>query len=433
MIRVRFAPSPTGYLHIGGVRTALFNFLWARHTNGKFLVRIEDTDRERSRGEYEKEILDSLRWLGLDSDEPRVYQSMRLDRYRVLAQELLARGLAYEEMRGADIAIRLRLAKEDILFTDLVHGEVRFGAECVEDLVLLKSDGYPTYHFACVVDDHDMQISHVIRGYDHLSNTPKQLMIHRALDWTPPAYAHLPLILGEDGAPLSKRHGAVAVSEYRRAGYWPGALLNYLALLGWSPGDNREILSPDEMIESFDLKKINKASARFDREKLDWMNAQRLKQFSDDDFAGMLRAFYPDWVPRYSPEAWGKIAGLYKTRVRTLAEFSSQADYLFAEIPAHDPAAASDILRQAAILKPLLAEWCRRAEMLAPFEDLAALEAMTRGVAEEGGVRAKDLIQPLRFALTAKKATPGLFEIMALLGKPASLARVKKFTETCLS
>ena len=239
MIRVRFAPSPTGYLHIGGVRTALFNYLYARNSGGKFLLRIEDTDRERSKPEFEKEILTSLEWLGLKWDEPFPRQSERLEKYRMMAAELVAKGLAYEEKgEGGKTAVKFKMPAQKAVVHDLVHGEMVFDTSLFDDLVIIKSDGYPTYHWACVIDDHEMEISHVIRGDDHVSNTPRQVMLFEALGWKPPKYAHLPLIMGADGTPLSKRHGAVSLTQFREEGYLPEGLINYLALLGWRTEGN---------------------------------------------------------------------------------------------------------------------------------------------------------------------------------------------------
>jgi len=258
-IRVRFAPSPTGFLHIGGVRTALFNYLYARQQGGKFLLRIEDTDRQRSTPEFEKEILDSMKWLGLDWDEDLVHQSKRLDRYREVAQELVAKGLAYE-FEGA---IKFKIPQTEVKVYDIVRGEVTYDSKEFDDLVIMKSDGYPVFHLAVVVDDHDMGITHVVRGEDHLPNTPRHILLYQALGWKPPKYAHLPLIFGSDGTPLSKRHGAVAVTEYRNKGFLPQGLINYLALLGWNPGTPQEIFSLSELVKQFSLKRVIKSNAQF--------------------------------------------------------------------------------------------------------------------------------------------------------------------------
>lgn len=285
MIKVRFAPSPTGYLHIGGARTALFNWMYARAQDGKFVLRIEDTDQQRSKKEYEEEILRSLKWLGFEWDE-LYYQSRRFDIYREHAQRLLDEGKAYKE--GEAIILKM-IPDQEIKIFDLIRGEITFDSSELKDQVLMKSDGSPAYSFCCVVDDALMEISHVVRGEDHISNTPKQIMIYRALDWKVPKYAHLPLIMGEDGSRLSKRYGAVAVSDYQKQGYVAEALVNYLMLLGWSPGNNQEKISPEAAIKKFSLKKINKAGAVFSLEKLQWLNNLYLKELETPQLVEMLQ------------------------------------------------------------------------------------------------------------------------------------------------
>lgn len=430
MTCVRFAPSPTGFLHIGGIRTALFNFLYARNQQGKFLLRIEDTDRERSQAVYEREILDSLEWLGLRWDEEIVYQSSRLNRYQEVAENLMADGLAYDEIKEGKRAVRFRVPKRPIFFQDMIHGRMQFDASLFDDLVILKSDGYPTYHFACVIDDHDMGITHVIRGDDHLSNTPKQLLLLEALGWKPPKYAHVPLILGEDGSPLSKRHGAVSVKWYQEEGYLPEGVLNYLALLGWGMEGNQEIFSLDELIKKFSVKRIHKSGACFDFEKLAWLNGQHIRKLSEEDYLSRVSAYYGEESRCFSPRIWKRLALLYQSRIRTFSELKAQADYLFAEIEVYE----RDIFLQLAdsedrtkLLRKGMEAWGRKAETLSDFEDETTLEKMTREVAAESGMEAKALIHPLRFALTAKTSSPGLFELMAVLGKEKCLARLKRF------
>ncbi|MDO8140158.1 MAG: glutamate--tRNA ligase family protein, partial [Candidatus Brocadiales bacterium] len=274
-VRVRFAPSPTGYLHIGGARTALFNWLFARHNKGVFILRVEDTDQQRSTEESTKAIFDSMKWLGLDWDEGPYYQSQRLSIYKQYAEKLVEHGKAfYDTDAEGRKAIRFRMQDEITEFNDLIHGAITFDAALIEDFVILKADGFPTYNFACVVDDADMDITHIIRGDDHISNTPKQIALYKAFGFNTPEFAHIPMILGEDGSRLSKRHGATAVTDYRDKGYLSHALVNFLALLGWSPGNDQEIISITEMIEKFTLKRVNKTSAQFNNTKLDWMNGQ---------------------------------------------------------------------------------------------------------------------------------------------------------------
>ncbi|MBI4394606.1 MAG: glutamate--tRNA ligase, partial [Candidatus Omnitrophica bacterium] len=290
-IRVRFAPSPTGFLHIGGVRTALFNYLFARKEKGKFLLRIEDTDRERSKPEFEDEILNSLSWLGLKWDEPILKQSERIGFYQSISERLIQEGLAYREGEGGRNAVKFKTPKQKIKFHDLIHGAIEFDGTLLDDLVIQKSDGSPTYHFACVVDDHEMGITHVIRGDDHISNTPRQLFLYEALGWKPPQFAHLPLVFGQDRTPLSKRHGAVSLTAYREEGYLPEGVLNYLALLGWSPSGKEEIFTLPELIERFTLQGINKTNACFDSEKLKWTNAEHLRRLKNEDYIKKLSEF----------------------------------------------------------------------------------------------------------------------------------------------
>ncbi|MFH1867835.1 MAG: glutamate--tRNA ligase family protein, partial [Candidatus Omnitrophota bacterium] len=278
-IRVRFAPSPTGYLHIGSARTALFNWLFARANKGVFILRIEDTDKERSDEKYLDEILSSLKWLGLEWDEEPYFQSKRFDIYREAAERLVKEEKAYYEETEEGKAIRLKVQKDEIItFYDVVLGKIDTDSSTLDDLVLIKSDGTPTYNFACVVDDADMKISHIIRGNDHIANTPKQVLVYRALGVKPPKFVHIPLILGEDKSRMSKRHGATSIAEYKDRGYFSKALLNFLALMGWSPKDNREKLSVDKIIELFSLKAINKAGAVFNIQKLNWLNSEYIRE-----------------------------------------------------------------------------------------------------------------------------------------------------------
>ncbi|MFH1247665.1 MAG: glutamate--tRNA ligase family protein [Candidatus Omnitrophota bacterium] len=289
MVRVRFAPSPTGYLHIGGSRTALFNWIYACNQKGKFVLRIEDTDKLRSETKYLDEILDSLKWLGLEWDEI-YYQSKRFDLYREYAQKLLEQGLAYTEKLSldSDEAIIYKVTPQKIKIRDLIRGEIEFDASEIKDQVLIKSDGTPTYNFACVLDDALMKITHVIRGDDHISNTPKQILLYQALGFALPEFAHLPLILAKEGGRLSKRKGATAISEFRQMGYLPEALVNHLLLLGWAPGPDRQIIPIEEAIGLFDIKHVNKTAAVLDLDKLDWMNNQYIKNADAEKIADLV-------------------------------------------------------------------------------------------------------------------------------------------------
>ena len=442
MIHVRFAPSPTGYLHIGGVRTALFNYLYAKNQGGQLSLRIEDTDRERSRPEYEQEILTAMKWLGLNWDNPvLVRQSERLNYYKEAAESLVVKGLAYEEILEGKRAIKFKMPvsladgpASKIVFHDLVHGELQFDAGLFEDLVILKSDGTPTYQLACVVDDHDMQITHVIRGDDHLSNTPRQILLFEAFGWKPPKYAHLPLILGGDGTPLSKRHGAVALSSFKEMGFIPEGLLNYLALLGWGTEGNQELYTLDELVKKFSLKRVNKANARFNMEKLEWVNAQHIKRLPETEYITRLTHFLESTPPgrealkRIPAKKWKELALLYRSRIKTFQDFLTQASYCFSDIE-HYETGLYDSFLQNKPLKRHLESWMDAAQRMADpdFDIPARVESMTRENASGWGIEAKDLIHPLRFALTGKTVSPGLFELMSVLGKDSCLNRLKNF------
>ncbi len=426
-IRVRFAPSPTGYLHIGGVRTALFNYLYARNQGGTFLLRIEDTDQLRSKPEFEEEILNSMKWLGLTWDEELVYQSKRLDRYQAAAAELLEKGLAFEEVKEGRKAVVFKMPPKKVLFHDLVHGPVEFDAALFEDLVIMKSDGFPTYHFAVVIDDHDMAVTHVIRGDDHLSNTPRQLLLYEAFGWKPPKYGHLPLIAGSDGAPLSKRHGAVSVTHYRTEGYLPEGMLNYLALLGWGADGNQEIFSLQDLVKKFSLKRINKAQACFNPEKFFWINSQHLKLLPEDDYLKRITAYYPEEAARLGDKTWRKLVLLYRTRIKVFRDLKTEAAYLFNEIQEYDASVAKELFRDAS-LRAVLEAWVSEcAEPLPDFEEHLVLDKATREFCEKKGLEPRVLIHPFRFMLTGKTVSPGLFELMSVLGKETCLKRVRSF------
>ena len=421
-IRVRFAPSPTGYLHIGGVRTALFNYLYARQQGGKFLLRIEDTDRQRSTPEFEQEILGSLKWLGLEWDEELVHQSKRLDRYREVAAELVSKGLAYE-FEGA---IKFKIPQTEVKVYDIVRGEVTYDSKEFDDLVIMKSDGYPVFHLAVIVDDHDMGITHVVRGEDHLPNTPRHILLQQALGWKPPKYAHLPLIFGADGTPLSKRHGAVAVSEYRNKGFLPQGLINYLALLGWNPGTPQEIFSLPELVKQFSLKRVIKSNAQFNPEKLLWVNGQHIRAIPGEDYEKEITEFWKDKLAPMPEEKWRKLIALYRPRIQTYGELKEQAAYFFAEVEYSDVQTLGEVRGNAAILE-LLKKWREAVSDLPDFEDTTVVDQKTRQVAEGAGLKPKDIIHPLRFILTGRTATPGIFDLMSLLGKDVCLSRLSQF------
>ena len=454
-MKLRFAPSPTGFLHVGGARTAIFNLLHARHHGGTMLLRIEDTDVERSRQHHAEQIVSSLQWLGVEWDEGPVYQSDRLERYRQRAAELIESHKAYrcyctveelEEERaaaeragqqwrysgrcrrrrraeGESYVIRFAVEPEPIEFHDLIRGDVRFEGELIDDFVLLRSDGYPTYHLSVVVDDIDMAITHVARGDDHLSNTPKHILLFRAFGAAVPVFAHLPLILGSDKKRLSKRTGATSAEEYRDMGIVPQALFNFLTLLGWSPGGDREIFSKDEAAAIFDLSAVNKAAAIFDVEKLLWMNAQYLMRMPADEIYPHLRPF----IGGRELADVRPLIELYKTRAHTLAEMAQQmADYFTEDVEYEAEAVkkhvkGDDLAERMEALHVALAA-------TEPF-DVTTTEQALRALAEQRGLSAGKLIHPLRLALTGKGASPPIFDVAVVLGKERTLQRLQRFIE----
>jgi len=452
----RFAPSPTGFLHIGGARTALFNWLFARHHGGKFLLRIEDTDRARSTQPAIEAILDGMRWLGLDWDGDETYQFARASRHAEVAFELLERGKAYkcfataeelEEMRaaqraaklplrydgrwrnrdpkeapeGAPFVIRLKAETEgETTIEDAVQGAVTVRNAELDDMILLRSDGTPTYMLAVVVDDHDMGVTHVIRGDDHLNNAFRQLGIIRGMDWPQPVYAHIPLIHGADGAKLSKRHGALGVEAYRdELGFLPEAIGNYLLRLGWGYGDN-EIISREQAIEWFELDGVGRSPSRFDFKKLENLNGHYIREADDDRLAGLV-------APRLGVEGTDALELLrrampeLKKRAKTINELAEGASFLFRSRPLDVDEGAAKLLDEPA--RRLLA---RAREVLSAVDGWSAetLDLAVRGLAEEVGVGLGKLAQPLRAALTGRTTSPGIFDVLVLLGREESLARL---------
>lgn len=470
-IVTRFAPSPTGFLHIGGGRTALFNWLFAKRFGGKMLLRIEDTDRERSTDAAIAAILDGLKWLGIDWDGDVVYQFARADRHREVARDLLAKGKAYncyasqdelEAMRekaraegkpmrydgrwrdlggtdaekqaiaeGRKPVIRLKAPLEgETIVNDHVQGRVTWQNKDLDDLVLLRSDGNPTYMLAVVVDDHDMAVTHIIRGDDHLTNAARQTQIYQAAGWAVPEMAHIPLIHGPDGAKLSKRHGALGVDAYRAMGYLPAAMRNYLVRLGWSHGD-QEFFSTDEMIAAFGLETIGRSPARFDFAKLEHINGHYMRASSDEDLLSAIEVILPDvgpergWPSSFSPRLKANflkaMPGL-KERAKTLIELVDSAYYLYATLPLNFEPKAEALLadggreRIAKLVPPLeaLTEWTT-----------ASTDAAVRAFAEAEGLKLGQAAQPLRAALTGRATSPGLFDVMEVLGKDECIARLK--------
>ncbi|MBF0569214.1 MAG: glutamate--tRNA ligase [Candidatus Omnitrophica bacterium] len=421
MVKVRFAPSPTGFLHIGGARTALFNWMYVRSQGGQFVLRIEDTDLERSKPEYEKEILDSMTWLGLAWDE-FYKQSDRFALYKEYADKLVADGKAHRD----GTAVVLDVAKgRDIKFDDLIRGLIIFNTDEIKDQVLMKSDGSPTYSFSCVVDDALMAITHVIRGEDHISNTPKQILIYEALGFKVPKFAHLPLIMGADGARLSKRFGAVAVTDYRGEGFLPEALVNYLMLLGWAPSGSQEIIAFKNAVEKFSIKKVNKTAAQFNMEKLKWINAQYIKAADTKFLTGLLIPILKEegLLADVFDQAWlENVVGLFKSRMSTLRDFLERAGFLFVqELALSDETKAELAKSNFGKEFGLLAE---RLSALSAF-DIPLTEKVFRDLVAELGLKAGDLVHPVRVALSNSAVGPGLFETMAALGKERTVARLR--------
>jgi glutamyl-tRNA synthetase len=425
-VRVRFAPSPTGYLHIGGARTALFNWLFARHNKGVFILRVEDTDQQRSTEESTKAIFDSMKWLGLDWDEGPYYQSQRLSIYKQYAERLVEHGKAfYDTDAEGRKAIRFRMQDEITEFNDLIHGTITFDAALIEDFVILKADGFPTYNFACVVDDEDMGITHIIRGDDHISNTPKQIALYKAFGFKIPEFAHIPMILGEDGSRLSKRHGATSVTDYRDKGYLSHALVNFLTLLGWSPGNDQEVISVPEMIEKFTLKRVNKTSAQFNNIKLDWMNGQYIKNTPVEELTPEVRAFFEKSgtnTAEYTTEWFKNLISLYHERFKNFQDMLDQTGFFFTDTIEYDNVAVEKFLKKEGVGK-LIKEVHSAIFPLENF-DKQSLEACLRNLTEKLGVGFSKLAQPLRVAITGKSVSAGIFETMELLKKEKTLKRI---------
>jgi len=429
--RLRFAPSPTGYLHVGGARTALFNWLYARRHGGAFILRIEDTDVERNQPEMVTGILDGLRWLGIDWDEgPEIggphdpyFQSQRLDRYRAAAKQLLDADKAFED--GG--AIRFKVPPGTTQFTDSVHGPIEFDNEHIEPFVILRSDTHPTYHLSVVVDDIDMEITHVVRGDDHISNTPKQVLLYNAFGKTPPAFAHVPLIMGADKQRLSKRHGATSVMEYAKQGYIPEAMFNFLALLGWGTGSDDELFTRDELIQRFNLEGISGGNAVFNTEKLDWFNHQHLLRLSDEELVDRLRGL--------EPGAWGlgtdqrskKILELLRPRCKKLTEFPEQLRPFFEDPTEYDQEAVKKHLSLPGSKEHLLA---LEAAFASAEWNEGELERVLRKLADERTLKAGVLIHGTRIAVTGRMVSPGLFEMLVVLGRETVLRRLDRLAST---
>ncbi len=470
-VRVRIAPSPTGLLHVGTARAALYNWLFARKNNGKFILRIEDTDIVRSSKEMLTSILDGLSWLGIDWDEGPFFQSERLEIYKKYADKIYEGGKAYycyctpeelaerrerakrekrdlkydrnclglseeEKMKLEDEkrpkALRFLVPEGETSFQDIIHGQVKKSNEEIEDFIIMKSDGTPTYNLAVVVDDFKMVITHTIRGDDHIPNTPKQVLLYRALNLTPPKFAHLPLILGEDKSKLSKRHGAISVTQYRDEGFLPEALFNFLVLLGWSPGDDREIMSKEEILESFSLERISKTAAVFDVEKLEWMNGVYINKLSDEKLLDMVTPSLLEkgWVDRdfleKKREFLVSIVSLLKKRMRRLNDFVRYSSYFFKDVEEYENKGVKKHFKEDTpnYIKALK----KRLEKQDDFSQ-ENLESIFRDLAEELDIKPSRLIHPVRLAVTGETVGPGLFEILEIIGKNCVIKRLTKTIE----
>ncbi len=474
-VRVRFAPSPTGSLHVGGARTAIFNWLFARSQGGKFILRIEDTDQARYDADSESEMLEDLKWLGLEYDEGPdaggefgpYRQSERLSIYREKALELVKKGMAYycfctsdrlntikEEQKanknfsgydrhcrdldleeatgkaqsGAPYAIRLKVPlKGDIRFKDLLRGEIKYRNSELDDIILLKTDGYPSYNFANVIDDHLMEISHVLRGEEFIPSTPKHKLLYESFGWEPPVFVHLPIILAKDGGKLSKRKGAASVTDFKNLGYLPWTLVNYLSFLGWNPGDDREIMEKGELIGAFSLERINPKSCAFDEKKLMWMNGQYIGRQNVDDLMPQVEALYRGGVEGASvpnSDYLRKVVTMLKGRVKQITDFKDNAGYFFTAPAAYEEKPARKYFKEDTGI--YLSDLSKRLEALEPFIESEIEEVYRLMAADSGMENAGKLIHPTRLALTGTSSGPGLFELMELLGKNSVVERLHR-------
>jgi glutamyl-tRNA synthetase len=408
-ISVRFAPSPTGFLHIGGVHTALFNWLFARHEGGEFHLRIENTDTSREVAEATQQIQDSLSWIGLDWDGEVTFQLDRMERCREEAARLVAEDKAYED----EGAIRMRMPEEGVTaWDDLIRGRIEWENERLDDLVIVRGDGRPTYNFASPVEDWLDGITHVLRGDDHVSNTPRQIRILEALGAPLPAYGHVANILGPDGKKLSKRHGATSVEEFRAQGYIPEALVNFLALLGWSYDDKTTVMSREQLVERFTLERVGASPSVFDFQKLDWLNGVYLRALPPEEYADRLLSYLREQGYEWDDELVRKVAPLVQEKIATLGEFPAFAGFFFARVEP-DGEVDGQVL-------PAAAQTLAQVE---PFE-AGAIEEALRALAEQLGLKPREAFQPIRLAVTGSKVSPGLFESLEVLGRDESLARL---------
>lgn len=429
-LRVRFAPSPTGNLHIGSVRTALFNYLFARHHGGKFLIRIEDTDKERSKKEYEEDILAGLNWLGMHSDEPLVYQAQRLETHKKYIDKLLAEGKAYKDKDTPAIYFKVPTEGETII-DDVVKGPIVFQNKDFKDQVILKSDGSVTYNFGVVIDDAEMGITHVIRGEDHISNTPKQIFFYQALGFKLPKFAHIPMILGPDRSKLSKRHGATSINEYRKQGYLPEALNNYLALLGWTPADSVELMNMTELIGKFDLDRASKSNSIFDIQKLNWMNGQKIRGY---DFAALILKLKDFLLPPYQALLAGdrnraeQMFLAIRDNLELATDLPKALNVFFQEeltVSIEDRAVIDQPSSQQ-VLK-LFIQKAAPLHLSGNYEnDYEVIHILIEEILKESGLKKGQVLKPLRIAISGVHSGPGLKYLIVLLGLDKVMTRIKQ-------
>ena len=423
MLRVRFAPSPTGYLHIGGARTCLFNWLYARKHKGEFVLRIEDTDLQRSKKEYLDEILESIKWLGMDWDD-MYYQSQRFEIYRQHAQKLIDEGKAYRK----EGAVFFKYDFETVEIDDLIRGKIIFNELPKNEEVIIKSDNSPTYNFCCAIDDALMKINTIVRGEDHISNTPKQILMYKALGFEVPKFAHVPLILSPDGGRLSKRFGATSIREYKELGYLPEAISNYLMLLGWSPGQDREVFTLDEVKEIFEITDVNKTGAVLSLDKLNWVNSEYIRASSDEKLVSLFEEclskddFLPSWV---NQQYMKKIVELFKERTVKLSDLFEKTRFCF-----YDDFTYSEDSKSI-LEKDLSSQVGTLINNFSSMEDFNKqdIENMFRGTIKDLGIKMRDLVHPVRIALTGRKDGPGLFETIEVLGKKRALQRLNRLVD----
>jgi len=460
-IKVRFAPSPTGELHLGGTRTALFNWLFAKKHDGKFFLRIEDTDLKRSKEKFTEQILDSLQWLGLHWDQPLMYQSQRMDIYKERVKDLLKSGKVYrcycskndlQSARDAgsylypgtcrnlsdedtkwrlnqsqSFTLRLKLPKGETTYQDLIYGDIHAQHKELDDFIIVRTDGTPTYNFSAVIDDHDMEITHVIRGEDHVANTPKQILLYQALGYNEPVFAHLPMILGPDKKRLSKRHGAPGVQNFKDDGYLPESLLNYLALLGWNPGTEEEIFSLQQLVENFDLKQVQKKGAVWDEKKLHWLSGQHVMNTPTDMLLESIRTIDPDWGKGSEISFLISIIEMLKVRSKSLHDFFQQSDYFF-----NDPASfTAEELKKGwkdETVNQTIEILLNKMATISNWRE-EDLEKEIKSFAEDQELGLGKIIMPIRLAVCGTLNGPSIFEILELLGRDTSLHRIETALE----